>query len=50
MKTKTCISLEQETLQKVKAKLGTARFRNKSHLIEEAILKFLEEQDDPSKR
>ncbi len=41
MKHKICISMDEETLVKVKANLLNRQFRNKSHLIEYAVEEFL---------
>jgi Arc/MetJ-type ribon-helix-helix transcriptional regulator len=37
----TC-SLDEETVQKIREQARESSFRNKSHLVEAAILKFLE--------
>ena len=36
----TC-SLDEKTVQKIRDSTRNSSFRNKSHLVEEAILKFL---------
>ena len=41
MKEKICISIDSETLFKVKEKVREGTFRNKSHAIEFAISKLL---------
>jgi metal-responsive CopG/Arc/MetJ family transcriptional regulator len=40
----TC-SLDEKTVQKIREATRESSFRNKSHLVEEAILKFLEERE-----
>lgn len=43
MKYKVCISVDEETLIKIKDKVRSGRFRNRSHAFEYAIQKeFLE--------
>ncbi|MBI4158796.1 hypothetical protein HY500_00885 [Candidatus Woesearchaeota archaeon] len=42
MKTKISISIEEETLKKIEEVLEEGIFRNKSHVIEYSIKKFLE--------
>jgi len=42
MKTKISISIEEETLKRVEEALEEGIFRNKSHVIEYSIKKFLE--------
>jgi len=42
MKNKISISIEQETIEKIKELVETGDFRNKSHLIEQAVNKLLE--------
>lgn len=42
MKAKISVTLDEETVLKVLKKLRDDRFRNKSHVIEYAIEKFLE--------
>ncbi|MBI2665013.1 ribbon-helix-helix protein, CopG family [Candidatus Woesearchaeota archaeon] len=39
----TC-SLDEDLVQKIRERTRVSRFRNKSHLVEEAIRQFLEEQ------
>lgn len=43
MKHKLCISIDEETLLKVKAAVRSGKYRNTSHAFEYAILK---EEDD----
>jgi Arc/MetJ-type ribon-helix-helix transcriptional regulator len=43
MKHQISITVEEETLLKAKDKLREGLFRNKSHLIDYALKKFLEE-------
>jgi hypothetical protein len=45
MKQVFTVSLDEETVKSVRAAYR-GRFRNKSHLVEEAILKFLEGDSD----
>ncbi|MFA6460882.1 MAG: ribbon-helix-helix protein, CopG family [Candidatus Woesearchaeota archaeon] len=40
----TC-SLDERTVQKIREAARERTFRNKSHLVEEAILKFLEDKE-----
>lgn len=42
-KFKMSISLDEESIAKVKSMLGTKRFRNKSHVVEFAIQQLTEE-------
>jgi len=42
MKVKLSISIDEETVLKIDEKLEQKLFRNKSHLIEYAVNKFLE--------
>jgi len=44
MKQKISISVEQKTLEKLDEILEDGQFRNKSHLIEFSLNKFLKEQ------
>ena len=44
MKTKISISLDENTLKNIEKILEEGLFRNKSHLIEYSIKKFLEEK------
>jgi hypothetical protein len=39
----TC-SLDEETVAKIREHARVSSFRNKSHLVEEAVLKFLGEK------
>ncbi|MBT3298400.1 hypothetical protein HN385_05725 [archaeon] len=45
MKQVFTISLEESTVQKIRDQTRNSSFRNKSHLVEVAILKFLEGED-----
>jgi len=45
MKTKISITLEEALLRQVERKLEEGLFRNKSHVIEYSIKKFLEGED-----
>jgi len=45
MKHKLSISVDFETVLKVQDKMRDGLFRNKSHLIEHAVKKFLQEGD-----
>ena len=44
MKHQASITIDEETMLKVKAKLRDGLFRNQSHLFEIAVKKLLEEQ------
>ena len=46
MKQKVSISIEEETIRKIKEKLVEGTFRNKSHLVEFAVIKLLKEEND----
>lgn len=46
MKHKLSITLEKDTILKINDHLRDRRFRNKSHLIEYAVLKMMEEKDE----
>jgi Arc/MetJ-type ribon-helix-helix transcriptional regulator len=41
MKQKISISIEDEVISRIEERLGDGLFRNKSHLIEYAVNKFL---------
>ncbi len=43
MKLKVSISVEEDTMVKVESKVQTGIFRNKSHLIEQAVKEYLKE-------
>ena len=45
MKQKLSITLDEELVQETVRALSDGRFRNKSHVIEYALKKLLEEQD-----
>ena len=45
MKTKLSITVDEETLIELEEQLNSGRFRNKSHLIEYAVKKLLEEEN-----
>lgn len=45
MKRQLCITLDEETHSKIQRKLGGAKFRSKSHYIECAVEKFLEDEE-----
>ncbi len=45
MKQKVSVSLEEETIKKIEERIKNSIFRNKSHLIEYSIKKFIEEGD-----
>lgn len=42
MKQKMCISIDEEKIKLIEKMLGDGRFRNKSHVIEYSLNKFLE--------
>ncbi len=44
MKAKVSVSLSEETITEIERALSKSIFRNKSHLIEHAIQKFLGER------
>ncbi len=46
MKHKLSITMDEETVLKVLGKLRSGRFRNKSHVVEYAVKRFLEDEDD----
>jgi len=48
MKHKLSITLEEDIILRIAEKLRDRRFRNKSHMIEYAVGKFLEEEDGKS--
>jgi metal-responsive CopG/Arc/MetJ family transcriptional regulator len=52
MKIKVSISMEDALFEKVKqnAENSNGNFRNKSHLIEMAVMKFLEEKNVENKQ
>ena len=43
MKVKVSISMDQDTLDRVEERLKDSMFRNKSHFIEQATKRMLEE-------
>ena len=43
MKHKTSVALKEDTLTSMRASIRKGKFRNKSHMMEYAILKLLEE-------
>lgn len=43
MKHKTSVSFEEETIIKIRELIRTGKFRNKSHVVEYAIQKLIEE-------
>jgi len=46
MKSKICISVDEETLNKIDSSIQDRRFRNRSHAFEYALNKILEEKPD----
>jgi len=42
MKKVVSVSVDEETLSKIDEKLKNSSFRNKSHLVEEAVKRFCE--------
>jgi Arc/MetJ-type ribon-helix-helix transcriptional regulator len=46
MKQKISISIGEENLKKVEELLKQSRFRNKSHVLEYALEKMLEDEND----
>jgi len=49
MKQVFTISLDEELAAKIREKTRELHFRNKSHLVEEAIQKLIEEKNEISK-
>ena len=45
MKYKLSVSLDKELVDELVGALSSGRFRNKSHLVEYALKKLMEEQD-----
>ena len=45
MKSKLSVTLDEGLVQQILATLSTGKFRNKSHVVEFAVKKFLEEQN-----
>ena len=45
MKQKLSITLDEETIRRISEQIISGKFRNKSHLVEFSIKKFLEEQN-----
>ena len=45
MKSKLSVTLDEEVVHEIVRNLSTGKFRNKSHLVEFAVKKLLEEQD-----
>ena len=46
MRGKLSISIEEELIRKIEDKVKSGIFRNKSHLVEYAVNKFLKEKDN----
>jgi len=46
MRGKLSISVEEELIQKIEKEVETGLFRNKSHLVEYAVNKLLEDKDN----
>ena len=46
MKRQICITLDEETHHKIQRKLSSVNFRSKSHFIEVAVKKFLDETSE----
>ena len=46
MKQKISISIDEKTIKRIKKELIDGVFRSKSHLIELAVIKLLEEKDE----
>ena len=46
MKQKLSVSIEKKTIRKVEEKVNEGTFRNKSHVIEFALNKFLEKENE----
>ena len=45
MKSKLSITLDEETLLEIEKQLNSGKFRNKSHIVEYAVKKLLEEEN-----
>ena len=45
MKQKLSVTLEEKTIVEIQEQLRSGRFRNKSHVVESAVKKLLEEED-----
>ena len=45
MKQKLSVTLDEELVNEIVQTLSTGRFRNKSHIVEYAVKKLLEEQN-----
>ncbi len=45
MKQKLSVTLDENLVNEIDSALSTGRFRNKSHVVEYAVKKLLEEQD-----
>jgi metal-responsive CopG/Arc/MetJ family transcriptional regulator len=46
MKKKLCVTVEEDLLSKLDGHMSNSIFRNKSHLVEHALQKFLEEEEE----
>jgi len=46
MKHKLSVSLDEELVQKIMSSLSTGKFRNKSHVVEFAVKKLLEAEQN----
>ena len=46
MKAKLSVSLEHETILKIFEKMRQGNFRNKSHLVEHAVLNYLKDEGE----
>ncbi len=46
MKHKLSISIDRETLEKMNEVLNSGKFRNKSHVVEYAVNRFLKDDQD----
>jgi Arc/MetJ-type ribon-helix-helix transcriptional regulator len=44
MKHKTSVSFEEETIIKIRELIRSGKFRNKSHVVEYAVKKLVEEE------
>lgn len=49
MKRKISISIEEKTIKKIENMLKDFSFRNKSHIVEVALNKFIEQKNDTRK-
>ena len=46
MKHKLSVTLDEEVVEEITRNLSTGKFRNKSHLVEFAVKKFLKSEEE----